>query len=138
MRYPVQTQDTPRLSEPLLVALSVVAAGMFIGAWVLGPTLTHPGRAASSEKDQPLSYEEMVARPDPSPYRAATPAFDVSNQPSYGATAREKARAELGGHRTVRNSDDSQAVTSGDGGFDPPQTHRSYRSYPAPDRHGIF
>jgi hypothetical protein len=139
MRYPVQTQDTPRLFEPLLSVLSVAAVGIFIGAWVLGPAMTHESRPASSDKEHPLSYEEMVARPDPWPYRAATPAFDVSNQPNYGSTAREKARAEIGGHRTANSGGGFEAVTSGDGSFEQPQNSRSYRSYRSRDPHsGVF
>ena len=38
-----------------------------------------------------------MARPDPMPYRAATPAFDMSGPPNYAAAAKEKAQAELGG-----------------------------------------
>ena len=39
----------------------------------------------------------MVARPDPMPYRAPTPSFDLSGPPNYAAAAKEKAQAELGG-----------------------------------------
>jgi len=39
----------------------------------------------------------LVARPDPMPYRAPTPVFDTSGQPSYAAAAKQKAQAEAGG-----------------------------------------
>jgi hypothetical protein len=137
MRYPVQTHDTPRISGPLLSALAVVAASLFIGNWVIGPALTHKTPAAPTT-DEPLSDQAMMARPDPSPYRAATPAFDMSSNPSYGTAAREKARAELGGHRTPveDSSANFQPTTTGAGSDDRPQT---YQRYQVRDRHtGVF
>ena len=83
-------------SEPLIAAMAAIAIGMFIGTWVIGPALTRnaPEESAPAARGR-TSFEDMVSRPDPNPYRAATPAFDVSGPPSYGAAAREKARAQL-------------------------------------------
>ena len=85
-------------SEPLMVALAAVAIGMFVGTWVIGPAVTH----GSSDTPAPTSqerttFEAMAARPDPMPYRTATPAFDMSGPPNYAAAAKQKAQAELGG-----------------------------------------
>ena len=43
------------------------------------------------------SEPRLVARPNPMPYRAPTPVFDTSGQPSYAAAAKQKAQAEAGG-----------------------------------------
>jgi hypothetical protein len=132
MRYPVQTQDTPRISEPLLSALAVVAVGMFIGAWVIGPLASHKV-AATATKEERMTYQAMLAKPDPFPYRTATPAFDTSARPGYGAAAREKARAELGGRRTVAGDPvaDFQLQTSDNLAYRAPSRSR------AMDRHSI-
>ena len=52
-----------------------------------------------------------MARPDPMPYRAPTPAFDTAGEPTYAAAAKEKAQAELGG-QTV--DDDVPEAASAD------------------------
>ena len=69
----------------------------------------------------------MVARPDPMPYRAPTPAFDTAGQPTYAAAAKEKAQAELGGQ-----IDPEAAVEA------PSYSMRSSRAYRAFDRHRVY
>ena len=84
-------------AEPLMAAMAAVAVGMFVGTWIIGPAITHdsPEPSASVAKER-TTFEEMVSRPDPFPYRAPTPAFDTAGQPSYAAAAKEKAQAEAG------------------------------------------
>jgi hypothetical protein len=63
-------------AEPLMVAIAALAFGMFAGTWIIGPSVS--GGSYSKERtttETPLSYEQMVARPDPFPYRTPTPAF---------------------------------------------------------------
>jgi hypothetical protein len=113
--------------------MAAVAVGMFIGCWVIGPALTHKTGATSqaSAKTESLTYEAMLARPDPFPYRSATPAFDSSGPPRYAEAAREKARAEIGG----RGADDpwselqERAMES--------RSHARWR-YRSPDRHAVY
>jgi hypothetical protein len=86
-------------SEPLLAAMAAVAIGMFVGTWIIGPAMTHnsPEPPAPAAQQQRTTFEDMVSRPDPFPYRAPTPTFDMAGQPSYAAAAKEKAQAEMGG-----------------------------------------
>jgi hypothetical protein len=124
-------------SEPVLAAMAAVAVGMFLGTWVLGPAITgnKPDTPAQTQPER-TSFQDLVARPDPMPYRAATPAFALSGTPNYGAAAREKARAEVGG-RVVDDQMVSEAAIP-----EPPRDDRSsysssrnYRSY---DRHRVY
>jgi hypothetical protein len=117
-------------SEPYLAAMAAVAVGMFIGAWVIGPAITHePGAEPPATQEQqaaqqePLTYQAMLSRPDPSPYRTPTPDYGSYGAPNYGEVAREKAQAGLGGE------DDPVA--------EPSQSYRSSRYYRSFDRHGI-
>lgn len=113
-------------SEPYMAALAVVAVSMFVGAWVIGPVITKNSSDVSPPVSQERpSVEAMNARPDPLPYRAATPAFDMSGPPNYGAIARERAQTQAGG--VGFDGDDSLPAPS----FTP---SRSYRSY---DRHRV-
>ena len=86
-------------AEPLMAAMAAVAIGMFVGTWIIGPAITHnsPETPAPAAQQQRTTFEDMVARPDPMPYRAPTPNFDTAGQPSYAAAAKEKAQAEIGG-----------------------------------------
>jgi hypothetical protein len=47
----------------------------------------------------------MISRPDPSPYRSATPAFDGSGQIDYAASAKARAQAETNGQRAADDWD---------------------------------
>src|SRR5690349_9797579 len=116
-------------SEPLMAAMAAVAVGMFVGTWILGPALTHdtPDAPAPAAQQERTTFEAMVARPDPMPYRAPTPVFDTAGQPSYGAAAKEKAQAELGGQV------DPETVAE-----TPSYSTRSSRAYRAFDRHRIY
>jgi hypothetical protein len=104
MRFPQHLlKASTYRSEPLIAAMAAVAVGMFVGTWILGPALTHnsprlPRAAAPQER---TTFEAMVARPDPMPYRAPTPAFDTAGQPTYAAAAKEKAPGGIG--RTGRS-----------------------------------
>ena len=131
MRFPQHLlKASTYRSEPLIAAMAAVAVGMFVGTWILGPALTHnspeaaPAAAAPQER---TTFEAMVARPDPMPYRAPTPAFDTAGQPTYAAAAKEKAQAELGGQ-----VDPEAAVEA------PGYPMRSSRAYRAFDRHRVY
>jgi hypothetical protein len=109
MRFPSHLLQTATYrSEPLLAAMAAIAVGMFVGTWVLGPSISHNNAdvPALPPAQQRTTYDAMVALPDPPPYRAPTPAFDTSGPPSYAAAAKQKAQAEVGG-QTV--DDDSIA-----------------------------
>jgi hypothetical protein len=118
-------------SEPGMAALAAIAIGMFVGTWVIGPAVTRDTAdtlvpAAAQDR---ASFEDMVSRPDPLPYRSATPAFDTSGPPNYGAVARAKAQAELGG----------RVVDFEDRALEPRRESRSpLRDYRAFDRHRIY
>jgi hypothetical protein len=115
-------------SEPLMAAMAAVAVGMFVGTWIIGPAITHnsPEAQAPSAQQERTTFEDMVARPDPSPYRTPTPTFDMAGQPSYAAAAKEKAQAELGG------AADPDAVAE-ESGY--PVRSRTSRAF---DRHRVY
>jgi hypothetical protein len=112
--------------------MAAVAVGMFIGCWVIGPALTSKTDATSqaSAKTESLTFEAMLARPDPFPYRTATPAFDNAGQPHYAEAAREKARAEIGS----RGADDpwGELQERAEG-----RNHGRWH-YRVPDRHAVY
>ena len=116
-------------SEPLIAAMAAVAVGMFVGTWILGPALTHnsPEAPAPVAQQERTTFEAMVARPDPMPYRAPTPVFDTAGQPTYAAAAKEKAQAELGGQV------DPEVVAE-----TPTYPMRSSRAYRMFDRHRVY
>jgi hypothetical protein len=131
MRFPQHLlKASTYRSEPLIAAMAAVAVGMFLGTWILGPALTHnspeaaPAAAAPQER---TTFEAMVARPDPMPYRAPTPVFDTAGQPTYAAAAKEKAQAELGGQV------DPEVVAE-----TPSYPTRSSRAYRPFDRHRVY
>lgn len=113
--------------EPYMAAMAIVAVSMFVGAWVIGPLFTRGDEtpAVSSPKPERMSLEQMMARPDPSPYRAATPAFDTAGAPNYAAAAKEKAQSE-----TADDADIPEQTASTSRG-----SSRYYRSF---DRHRIY
>jgi hypothetical protein len=116
-----------------MAAMAAIAIGVFAGAWVIGPAITHNSVEANAPPAQErTTFEDMVGRPDPSPYRAATPAFDISGPPHYGAAARQKARAELGGRIADSDSQEERAAES-------PDARRAWsRNYRAFDRHRVY
>ena len=134
MRFPLHLMRASTFrSEPGLAALAAIAVGMFVGTWVIGPAVTRDNAGTTSPpttQERP-TFEDMVARPDPSPYRAATPAFDTAGPPHYGAVARARAQAELGG-RVADYGDSAPA----------PEYRREYRAssrnYQAFDRHLVY
>jgi hypothetical protein len=113
-------------AEPLMVAIAAVAVGMFVGTWVLGPMVSSGSTSKERVNETPLSYEQMVARPDPFPYRTPTPVAEPQTQTNYAAAAKQRAQSEYVGHF----AEDSQAV-------DPWQSQRSRWRASAPDRHAV-
>ena len=129
MRFPQHLlKASTYRSEPLMAAMAAVAVGMFVGTWIIGPAITHNGpEAPAAQQQERITFEDMVARPDPMPYRAPTPVFDTAGQPTYAAAAKEKAQAELGGQI------DPEAPVEA-----PSYSMRSPRAYRAFDRHRIY
>ena len=112
-------------AEPLMVAIAAVAAGMFVGTWVLGPMISSgPMSKEHGATEPPLTYEQMVAQPDPFPYRTPTPVVEQPAQTNYGAIAKQRAQAEYGGAYT----EDAPAD-------DPWQSRRG--RWRLPDRHAV-
>lgn len=129
MRFPQHLlKASTYRSEPLMAAMAAVSVGMFVGTWILGPALTHdsPEAPAPAAQQERTTFEAMVARPDPMPYRAPTPNFDTAGQPSYAAAAKEKAQAELGG------AIDPEAAAEASY---PVRSSRSSRAF---DRHRVY
>lgn len=112
-------------------AMAAVAIGMFLGCWVIGPLVTHSSDTSTTgaAKSTPLSFEAMLARPDPFPYRTATPEFDSSGQPRYAEAAKAQAQAESGS----RSADDAWAEEQA-----AEQPRRAYRPYRMRDRHAVY
>jgi hypothetical protein len=78
-------------AEPLMVAIAALAFGMFAGTWIIGPSVS--GGSYSKERtttEEPLTYEQMIARPDPFPYRTATPALPQQAATSPAPIVRER------------------------------------------------
>jgi hypothetical protein len=91
-----------------LNAMAAVAVGMFVGYWVIGPTISGgepiehaPLRSAKLEREM---LKAAAARPDPSPYRTRTPAFDVPDASNFGMVAKQQAQAVLGGRAGNRDA----------------------------------
>ncbi|MGZ5840574.1 MAG: hypothetical protein ACXWJ8_01395 [Xanthobacteraceae bacterium] len=130
MRFPQHLLNASTCrSEPLMAAMAAVAVGMFVGTWIIGPSITHnsPEAQAPAAQQKRITFEDMVARPDPMPYRAPTPTFDTAGQPSYAAAAKEKAQAELGG------AADPEAMAD-EPGY-PVRSSRAARTF---DRHRVY
>ena len=130
MRFPGHLlQPATFRSEPLLAAMAAIAVGMFIGTWLIGPAITRDtAQAPIPPSQQRTTFEDLVSRPDPMPYRAPTPTFDASGPPNYGAMAKEKAQAELGGEAWDDGSIPELPRTSR-------WSSRQYRSF---DRHRVY
>jgi hypothetical protein len=132
MRFPLHLFRIETIrSEPGLAALAAIAIGMFAGTWIIGPAVTrNTADIPAPVAQERATFEDMVARPDPSPYRAATPAFDTSGPPHYGAVAKARAQAGLGGSTT-------------DSGNNSGDYRREYRATSSPnyrafDRHATY
>jgi hypothetical protein len=95
--------DRPPLAEAkFLNAMAVVAVGMFVGTWVIGPTISHDvtnHEALHSAAQERAMINAGMARSDPSPYRTPTPALEAPAVTHYGKLAKEKALAALGRRR---------------------------------------
>ena len=113
-------------AEPLMVAIAVVAVGMFVGTWIIGPMISSGPMSKERDTETPLSYQQMIARPDPFPYRTPTPVAEQQAQTNYAATAKQRAQAEYGGHY----AEDSQPA-------DPWQSRNSRSRASIPDRHAV-
>jgi hypothetical protein len=131
MRFPSHLlRMTTFRSEPLLAAMAAIAVGMFVGTWVIGPAITRDSaEAVAPAAQQRTTFAELMARPDPMPYRAPTPAFDTSGPPSYAAAAKQKAQAELGGQQTV----DDESIPEA-----PRASRWSSRNTRSFDRHRVY
>ncbi|MBX9843692.1 MAG: hypothetical protein K2Z80_17975 [Xanthobacteraceae bacterium] len=112
-------------AEPLMVAIAAVAVGMFVGTWIVGPMVSSGSMSKERATETSLSYEQMLARPDPFPYRTPTPVVEQS-QTSYAAAARQRAQAEYGGHY----AEEFEAP-------DPWQARRGRWRASVPDRHAV-
>jgi len=132
MRFPFHLFRASTIhSEPGLAALAAIAIGMFVGTWVIGPAVTRDTADIPAPATQErATFEDMVGRPDPSPYRSATPAFDTSGPPHYGAVAKARAQAGLSGR--MADSDDVAPPESRQ------ESRASSRNYRAFDRHQIY
>ena len=130
MRLPNHLLQTATFrSEPLMAAMAAIAVGMFVGTWVIGPAITHDtAEVPAQTSPERTTFEDMVARPDPMPYRAATPSFNSSGPPNYAAVAKEKAQAEAGG----------QIVDDGPVPEPPRGYYSSSRNYRTFDRHRAY
>ena len=134
MRFPQHLlKASSYRSEPLMAAMAAVAVGMFVGTWIIGPAITRnspeaPAVAAPAERP---TFEAMVARPDPMPYRAPTPAFDTAGQPHYAAAAKEKAQAELGGQVDPQSDPEAPVAASS-------YSERASRPARTFDRHRVY
>jgi hypothetical protein len=129
MRFPSHLlQPATFRSEPFMAALAAVAVGMFVGTWVIGPAITRNNADTPAQTSpERTTFQDMLARPDPMPYRAPTPSFDMTGPPNYAAVAKEKAQAEIGG-QTV----DDESIAEGRSAY---RSSRSYRSF---DRHRVY
>jgi hypothetical protein len=129
MNDPLLNLEKPKpYTETVMIGLAAVGIGILLGIWVAAPALTGTATEASNwaMRTIPMSYNDMIARPDPHPYRTATPSFDAGGRIDYAAAAKARAQAETSGQTTTR-----------DGAADPwdRQNGRSVsRSY---DRHSV-
>jgi hypothetical protein len=92
--------------------LAAVALGGWLGNWVIGPAVSNDRvdrPPLPSAKLERAMIDAMSARPDPSPYRTATPKFEVKDAPDYSAFAKTKAQAAIGprfpGHGAPEGAD---------------------------------
>ena len=90
-------------AELVMMGLATIGIGILAGIWIAGPAMTGTGNSLASDpltRWIPPTYGEMISRPDPSPYRTATPNFDTSGQPDYAAAAKARAQAGTTGQST--------------------------------------
>jgi len=108
MPFPLRALVSPSSgAEAFAIVVALIAVGMFVGDWVIGPAISTPifdHSPLPSATRERAAIDAMSARPDPSPYRTPTPTFDIPDDPHYGALARQRARAEIGGRRAEQNS----------------------------------
>jgi hypothetical protein len=97
MRFALPPEFHQHRHEAVAVAIVAIGVGMFIGSSIIGPLMSHDSADRPAETLGRATFESMMARPDPFPYRTPTPAFDVSGTPNYAAAAKDKAQAERGG-----------------------------------------
>src|SRR5215212_2165147 len=97
MNDPLLNLEKPKpYTEPVMMGLAAIGIGILLGIWVAAPALTGTVNVASDPtmRSIPMSYNDMIARPDPFPYRTATPAFDTGGRIDYAAVAKARAQAE--------------------------------------------
>ena len=113
-------------AEAIMVGLAAVGIGILLSIWVAGPALTGAATVASdwTSRSIPMSYNDMIARPDPPPYRTATLAFDTGGRIDYAVAAKARAQYEYVRVAVSDESPWSQQTTG----------RASSRSY-VPDRH---
>ena len=150
MRFPLFQHEQPQLApEPIplpergwLNAMAAIAVGMFVGNWVIGPSLSgdpiEPAQLRSGKSEREI-LQAAIARPDPFPYRTPTPGFDLRDAPRYGAVAKQQAQAELGSRRerdaalAEQYSEDPTIEPRTDGSVSwQPYSNSFWQSYRAP------
>jgi hypothetical protein len=105
--YKRETRPKP-YAELAMLGLALIGIGILAGIWIGGPALTGDGTRLASDpvtRWVPMSYNEMISRPDPSPYRNATPAADGGAQIDYAASAKARAQTETNGQRAADDWD---------------------------------
>jgi hypothetical protein len=78
-----------------VIAVTSLTVGVVIGVLAIVPALSELTPSDASPRWDTSRFERLVLdvnAPDPRPYRTATPAYDMSTPPGYGAIARAKAR----------------------------------------------
>jgi hypothetical protein len=130
MRFPAHLFSVSTIrSEPYMAAMALVAVGMALGTWIVGPAVTHDVSAPPQATQDRLDFDAMVSRPDPPAYRTATPEFDMANAPNYTAAAKAKAQAEMGS--SDADDDSLEAPVE-------PARRSSWRIYSRPDIHKVY
>ena len=132
-------KPSPLRPSALVTVIGALALGVALGDWVLGPALSHDTAerpSLPSAKLERAMIDAMSARPNPSPYRTATPDFDMPNVPHYAALAKEKAENALG-RRTARHQqrrDDGREAF----GYAPGETQQAWQSEPDRPAYGSY
>jgi len=105
MDSPLLNLEKPKPhAEAAMLGLAAVGIGILLGIWIAGPALTGSGPSVALDPTQrsiPMSYNDMMARPDPFPYRVASPSFNPGGQIDYAAAAKARAQAETSGQGTT-------------------------------------
>jgi hypothetical protein len=137
--------ERPPLPEAgFLNAMAIVAIGMFVGTWIIGPLMSSDAAthvALNSAAEERTMINAGMARPDPSPYRAPTPAFEAPAETHYGKLAKERALAVLGPRRGESNAEaDAENAQALDEWQERPRHRSRYRSwrYDRYGRHSIY